>query len=84
MYIVMSMGCLAAYIQLINVLPKGSRSFKGGWRNSLSIFTTRSVLSDFHVVYIITFYKQYVNDGSIRRRMGDGRKTVATSTSIRM
>jgi hypothetical protein len=41
-------------------------------------------LSDFHVVYIVMFPKQYVNDESARRRMGGGRKTVVRIVSIRM
>ena len=68
---------------MINVPHKGSRSFNRESRNSFRRFKTRSVLSDFHVVYIVMFHKQYVNVGSTRRRMSNRRKTAVRIASIR-
>lgn len=83
-HIVMSMAYLAPRIQLIDVPHRGSRLFNKELRNSFRRFRTRGVLRDFHVVYIVMFPKQYVNDGSTRRMMGGRRKIVARIVSIRM
>ena len=48
------------------------------------MFRTRGVLSDFYVVYIVMFPKQYINNKSTRRRISSRKKIVARIVSIKM
>ena len=84
MFIVIFITYLVLYIQLINVLYKECRLFNKEFRNLFRIFRTKRVLSDFYVVYIVMFLKQYINNRSTRRRIGSRRKIVARIVSIKM